>query len=381
MSLILLIEDEPTQRLTARLALIKAGHDVLEAADGERGLDLVHARRPDLIVCDVGLPGLNGIEVVAALRGNANTVDIPIVIMTAMADRAHMRVAMTSGADDFIAKPFSPSELRDAVSTVLAKREALRGQMANSMKAEIETTLERQKEALAVKYETRLMRELNFRWAVSDGRNTDHLFDNATLLVLDLVECAHAQRKADEEVGKAMRRVYQTASDATYLFRAQYLQPYGPHVVAIFADPPGTVGVGAQARAARAAFALVKTLGEAADAGRPDRSTPSPASPGIAVALHTGQFTLLHVNDPLHGGPGSTLVCSETLAEAIAVLDYARSANWRIACSSATAQSIRPFTVIGQNAHVPLAYQKGWTDAVELLELEWPAMDPELRAT
>jgi two-component system, OmpR family, response regulator MtrA len=105
---ILLVEDDPSIReLTAR-GLAAAGFDVLTAATGDEGLARFRTERPDAVVLDVMLPGLDGFEVCRAIR---STSAVPIVMLTARADTIDVVVGLESGADDYVTKPFEMPEL------------------------------------------------------------------------------------------------------------------------------------------------------------------------------------------------------------------------------------------------------------------------------
>ena len=92
-------------------AMITAqGHGVLQATDGPRGLDLAHQERPDLIIMDVNLPGMSGLEVTHSLKTDAQTRDIPIIVTTAYGLRGDEPELRASGCDGFMAKPISISE-------------------------------------------------------------------------------------------------------------------------------------------------------------------------------------------------------------------------------------------------------------------------------
>src|SRR5881394_37901 len=124
MALILVVDDDRNQRAVAAHALGGCGHEVIEAEDGTQALEITRARRPDLIVCDVVMPGISGFEFVTALRQEEGISDLPVIMLTSMGERAHMRTGMTSGADDYLAKPFSFAELNEAVTALLSKRKA-----------------------------------------------------------------------------------------------------------------------------------------------------------------------------------------------------------------------------------------------------------------
>ncbi|NNU42566.1 response regulator transcription factor [Ramlibacter montanisoli] len=110
MSDVLLIEDDDMQRAVAGLALRKAGHAVREVADGPEGLASARDLEPDVIVCDVMMPGMSGYELLAELRQDPGLATVPVILLTAMSDRQDMRKGMTAGADDYLTKPYRPEE-------------------------------------------------------------------------------------------------------------------------------------------------------------------------------------------------------------------------------------------------------------------------------
>ena len=121
MRTILVVEDEPQIAALVRDYLEHAGFAVLHAADGATGLTLARARRPDAIVLDLGLPVVDGLDVVRALRRDST---VPIVILTARGDETDRVTGLELGADDYVVKPFSPKELVARVRAVLRRVEA-----------------------------------------------------------------------------------------------------------------------------------------------------------------------------------------------------------------------------------------------------------------
>ncbi len=105
---VLVVDDEKKLRSLLREYLEREGYAVLEAADGQMALDLARAARPDLVVLDLGLPGLPGDEVARLLRKDG---DLPIVMLTAKASENDRVAGLRLGADDYVVKPFSPREL------------------------------------------------------------------------------------------------------------------------------------------------------------------------------------------------------------------------------------------------------------------------------
>src|SRR5689334_14773408 len=104
MPAVLVIDDEREIATIARDYLTRAGYEVTIAADGRSGLEAARRLRPDLIVLDLGLPRLDGLEVARALR---QTSDVPIVMLTARVDESDRLRGFEVGADDYITKPFS----------------------------------------------------------------------------------------------------------------------------------------------------------------------------------------------------------------------------------------------------------------------------------
>ena len=120
MKTILVVDDEPKIAALARDYLEHAGFAVLVAGEGRGALALAHSRRPDLVVLDLGLPGLDGLDVARALRRDS---DVPILMLTARTDEADRIVGLELGADDYVTKPFSPRELVARVRAILRRTE------------------------------------------------------------------------------------------------------------------------------------------------------------------------------------------------------------------------------------------------------------------
>ena len=122
MRTILVVEDEPQIAGLVRDYLEHAGFAVLTAGDGAGGMALARARRPDAIVLDLGLPRVDGLDVIRALRRDSA---VPIVVLTARGDETDRVLGLELGADDYVVKPFSPKELVARVRAVLRRAEAL----------------------------------------------------------------------------------------------------------------------------------------------------------------------------------------------------------------------------------------------------------------
>jgi two-component system alkaline phosphatase synthesis response regulator PhoP len=118
---ILVVDDEPRIVELARDYLEHAGFDVLTASDGPTALAAARDKAPDLVVLDLGLPGLDGLDVTRQLRQGQSTRTLPIVMVTARDDELDKLLGLELGADDYLTKPFSPRELVARVKAVLRR--------------------------------------------------------------------------------------------------------------------------------------------------------------------------------------------------------------------------------------------------------------------
>jgi CheY-like chemotaxis protein len=118
MSLVLIVDDSKTSRAYCRAILAAAGHDVMEASDGEQALDRMADRPPDCVVLDLLMPGLSGVEVMEVLGGRSEPT--PIVVLTSSLEEADRQRCMRLGARAFVNKPVSCEELTRAVRDALA---------------------------------------------------------------------------------------------------------------------------------------------------------------------------------------------------------------------------------------------------------------------
>lgn len=148
MEKILIIEDEPLLVETISDLLKIEGFDCITAKDGDEGISKAVYENPDLILCDVKMPGMNGYEVLKSIRKNPKLSQVPFIFLSAMVEKKDLRTGMDLGADDYLTKPFAPDELIAAIKTRLSKsREIkeklseLRTSIAQSLPHELRTPL------------------------------------------------------------------------------------------------------------------------------------------------------------------------------------------------------------------------------------------------
>jgi DNA-binding response OmpR family regulator len=138
---VLLIEDDSSIVAGLELNLSLEGYQVVTATDGETGLRLVDEKKPDVVLLDIMLPGLNGLEVLRRLRHKDP--EIPVLILSALADEADRVLGLQLGADDYITKPFSLSELRARLNASLRRQRLASTERVVEAFGDVEVDLDR----------------------------------------------------------------------------------------------------------------------------------------------------------------------------------------------------------------------------------------------
>lgn len=124
---ILVIEDDPAVQENLKIILTFEQFQVMTASTGEEGITTAIQRVPDLILCDIMMPGLDGYGVIKAVRSHPDTRTVPFIFLTAKANPADSRLGMNCGADDYITKPFTPQDVIEAVHSRLRRQAEIHG--------------------------------------------------------------------------------------------------------------------------------------------------------------------------------------------------------------------------------------------------------------
>ena len=118
---VLVIDDDPVILELLRVNFEIEGFGVISAGDGREGFERAKRDKPDVILSDIMMPRMDGLALVTAIRGDAKTQAIPVILLSAKAQNAEVKAGLAAGADDYVTKPFDPLELIDRVNAVLAK--------------------------------------------------------------------------------------------------------------------------------------------------------------------------------------------------------------------------------------------------------------------
>lgn len=130
---ILIVEDEPNILELVAYNLEKEGWTVLKAPTGDQGWNMIQTESPDLVLLDLMLPGMDGMEICRRTRENQATRGIPIIMLTAKSEEVDRVLGLETGADDYVTKPFSPRELVARIRAVLRRAERLPGDEQKEM--------------------------------------------------------------------------------------------------------------------------------------------------------------------------------------------------------------------------------------------------------
>lgn len=334
MALILVAEDDPGTRKLLAAVLERSGHDVLQAEDGAHAWASVRSYRPDVVISDVNMPGMTGMDLLDRVRSHHELALTPVILLTTLQERRDVRLAMSKGADDYIAKPFKTDELLDAVTAQL-NRNATRAALQDlQMRDAIEHALQEQARQLGDEYEQRLATALSEQWpGEAEGQQTSFC-PEASVLCIRLEPVRQWTARLDPvDLARLFKRFHECVGDTVYLFGAVNLQGTGEQMLALFDDRKQNPSAPHVLRALKAAFALRQA--EATLDAFGTRLQPGHAAlPGAAirVGLHLGPVALASL-EGLLGGPARAIPVGDAVLQARDLSDSAISMNRRVMVS------------------------------------------------
>jgi DNA-binding response OmpR family regulator len=213
MKTILVVDDEAKIVQIARDYLEHAGFTVLTAGDGKRAIDIALGQQPDLIVLDIGLPVVDGLDVTRAVRKYNDT---PIIMLTARGEESDKLVGLELGADDYIVKPFSPKELVARVRAVLRRAEARRE--APQIVRVADLTLDLPKMAVSVDGRPAQLTASEFQLLAALAQQPGRIFTRAQLLdALRGVAFESYERAIDAHIKNIRRKIEADPREPRYI--------------------------------------------------------------------------------------------------------------------------------------------------------------------
>jgi two-component system, OmpR family, alkaline phosphatase synthesis response regulator PhoP len=210
---ILVVDDEPQIVQLVRDYLEHGGFKVLTAADGQSALRAAATLRPDLVILDLGLPAVDGLDVTRSLRRSG---EVPIIMLTARTDESDKLVGLELGADDYVTKPFSPKELVARVRSVLRRSEAARAPADVIRVADVELDLPRMQ--VTVGKRAVELTQTEFQLLATMARQPGRVFSRAQLLsAVRGVAFESYERAIDAHIKNIRRKIEPDPHNPRYL--------------------------------------------------------------------------------------------------------------------------------------------------------------------
>ena len=210
---ILVVDDEPQILQLVRDYLEHGGFKVLTAIDGPAALRTAATQRPDLVILDLGLPGVDGLDVTRSLRRNG---DVPIIMLTARTEESDKLVGLELGADDYVTKPFSPKELVARVRSVLRRTEAIKTPSELIRAGDVELDVPRMQVMVAGKPVE--LTQTEFQLLATMAREPGRVFSRAQLLnAVHGVAFESYERAIDAHIKNLRRKIEADPHNPRYL--------------------------------------------------------------------------------------------------------------------------------------------------------------------
>ncbi len=215
MKTILVVDDEPKIVQIARDYLQHSGFAVLTASDGKEALATFRAHRPDLIVLDLGLPEMDGLDVTRAIRKEAST---PIIMLTARGEETDKLIGLELGSDDYIVKPFSPKELVARVRAVLRRTEAQSTQTNKDVLRVADVSIDLPRMSVTVAEKPIELTHTEFQLLTTMAQQPGRLFTRSQLLdAVRGVAFESYERAIDAHIKNIRRKMEQDPREPRYI--------------------------------------------------------------------------------------------------------------------------------------------------------------------
>lgn len=355
---VLVIEDDANIRNNIVLMLKVESYVVFGAENGRAGLDMVRSSPPDLILCDVMMPELDGFAVLEALRAEPRLADIPFVFLTALDDRSSTRRGMNLGADDYIAKPFTRDELLEAVNSRLKKHETVTQALT----------------ARLVPQQDRLTARFRDEISGGDGAAALEVIDpaditgkiaDATILFSDIRNfTTYSERLGSGEIADLLNAYLQMACEPIVRCGGRVIKFIGDGVMALFEQEHDGSGASHAQRALRAGLAMqlaALRFREWMSGRHPARGLPEF---GVGVGVHSGEVLLCRVGTP---GRSELAAVGDAVNIASRLEGQTKQLGWAVAASQATVDAAGPLVTIGAHRTVQLRGRSALTEAYEII--------------
>ncbi len=360
MTTILIVEDDDAIRNNIVRLLKLEGFDTLSASDGSIGLQHAKAFKPVLIISDVSMPVMNGFELLAAVRADKALATLPFILLTALDDRNNMRRGMAGGADDYLSKPFTRTELLDAVNAQMRKR----GLAEEALQSRLTASEEHLRAAFADRIGGGLAQ--TFTPGLPEGNVTEKL-QNATVLFSDIRDFTSlAEKLTSSEVAELLTKYFEDACQPILKNGGGHLKFIGNSLVAVFTDTATSSPLPSARRAISAALAM--TLAGHEFRGWLQQRFPARGLPAFAigVGLHCGEVTLCQLSTV----PNKEVTPIGEAVNTAAHLETAtRALGWSVVASAAVLAPAGQGIQLGMRSPIGMRGKELLIDALEITGL------------
>jgi serine/threonine-protein kinase PpkA len=328
MASVLIVEDDDAIRNNIIRLLKLEGYEIVSAENGRLGLEQALRHRPDVIISDVSMPEMDGFELLEAIRADRFLAQTSVMLLTALDDRASMRRGMTSGADDYLAKPFTRVELLDALQGLMKKKERI--------DESIESAVKKREEHLRQAFTQSLGGGVvpdKFGLEPPLGAIPDTVFE-ATVLFSDIRNFTSlAERLNSNEVAELLTQYFERVCDPVLKNGGRHLKFIGDGLMSVFAQTlSGGSPLSAPRRAVSAALGMALATHEFRswlDQRFASRGLPPFA---IGVGLHAGEVTICRLGT-IHNK--ETTPIGDTVNVAARLETASKELGWTVVASSA----------------------------------------------
>jgi class 3 adenylate cyclase/tRNA A-37 threonylcarbamoyl transferase component Bud32 len=355
---ILVIEDEPSIRNNIMLMLKVERFAASGAENGRVGLEMARSDPPDLILCDVMMPEMDGFAVLEALRAEPRLADIPFIFLTALDDRSNMRRGMNLGADDYLPKPFTRNELMEAVNSRLKKYESLTQALQARLVTQQDRLTQKFREEFSGGDGAALLED-------ADAGSLTGKIADATMIFTDIRNfTTYSERLASEEIAELLNAYLETACAPIIRCGGLVMKFIGDGVMALFESRQNEEKGAHALRAVRAGLALQRAALDFRDwikRHHPSRSLPEFS---VGVGIHSGEVLLCHVGAP---GRSELTVVGDTVNIASRLEGQTKESGWAVVASQASVTAAGAGVEVGSRRTVQLRGRSTPTEAFEII--------------
>lgn len=351
MSKILVIEDEAGIRSNLRVILKAEGHEVHVAENGRLGLEAVERIRPDLVLCDVMMPEMDGFQLLETLRKIPAHSDLPFIFLTALDDNKSRRRGMNLGADDYLNKPFSRDDLLEAISSRLSKHNT-------SMQAISERLVPKNADL-----RNRFREQIAPEGPELEALRATGKIVNATILFSDIRNfTTFSERLTAKQTAELLNAYFERACGAILVQGGRIAKLLGDGVMSIFETSEEYPEVHA-ARAIRAALDVALAAYNFRDWIREHRSEHGLPEFSVGAGLHTGEVVFARIGP---SGPEAWAAIGDTINVASRLESKTKELHWPVIASAATLAAAGEGVDIGEKISVEL---RGREEQIEIAEV------------